>query len=259
MISFNTLGCNGYLGNQMFQYAALRGIANHKGYEYSIPSIETLSQRPFGFDLIRCFNILPTQTNQNYSWINERTFEFDQYLFDNCPDNVDIVGYFQSEKYFKHIEDDIRKEFTFDFEIMKTSLEYMKNKFEDSEIISIHVRRGDYVNDPNFDCLSVDYYYDGLNLLPDIPVLISTNDIEWCKKNFKNEKFIISTFEDACIDLCLMSLCSYHIIANSSYSWWGSWLAKSKKTISPKKWFSPTGNLSNHNTEDLYLPNWIVY
>ena len=89
----------------MFQYAALKGIANHKGYEYSIPGIDILSQRPFGFDIIRCFNISSTQSNQNYSWINERTFEFDSYFFDNCPDNVDIVGYFQSEKYFKHIED----------------------------------------------------------------------------------------------------------------------------------------------------------
>jgi hypothetical protein len=55
-----------------------------------------------------------------------------------------------------------------------------------------------------------------------------------------------------------MSLCNYHIIANSSFSWWGSWLANSKQTIAPKKWFSPNGSLLNWNTKDLYLPNWIT-
>jgi hypothetical protein len=53
-----------------------------------------------------------------------------------------------------------------------------------------------------------------------------------------------------------MSLCDYHIICNSSFSWWGSWLAKSKKTVAPKNWFG--GDCINHNTEDLYLKNWIV-
>ena len=258
MISFNTLGCNGYLGNQMFQYSALRGISSHKGYEHSIPDIDVLINRPFGSDIIRCFNVTPTKSNQNYSWIKERTFEFDKYFFDECPDNVDIVGYFQSEKYFKHIEDDIRKEFSFHSEILKTSIEYKKNKFANSEIISLHIRRGDYTTDPNFDCLPLDYYYEGLKLLPEIPVLVITNDQEWCRKKFDSKKFIVSPFKDACIDLCLMSLSNYHIIANSSFSWWGSWLANSKKTIAPKNWFSSNGNLSHNNTKDLYLPNWIV-
>ena len=258
MISFNTLGCNGYLGNQMFQYASLRGIANYRGYEYSIPDCDILTDRPFGSDIIRCFNISPTKSNENYSWIRERTFEFDQEFFDNCPDNVDIVGYFQSEKYFKHIESDIRKEFTFDTQILKTSIEYKKNKFGDSEIISLHIRRGDYINDPNFDCLSIDYYCESLKLMPEVPVLVITNDKEWCQEKFNNERFITSPFEDACIDLCLMSLSDYHIIANSSFSWWGSWLGKSKKTIAPWNWFSSNGNLSNNNTKDLYLPNWIL-
>ena len=94
--------------------------------------------------------------------------------------------------------------------------------------------------------------------MPEVPVLVITNDKEWCQEKFNNERFITSPFEDACIDLCLMSLSDYHIIANSSFSWWGSWLGKSKKTIAPWNWFSSNGNLSNNNTKDLYLPNWIL-
>ena len=258
MISFNTLGCNGYLGNQMFQYATLKGIAKHKGYEYSIPKFDILTQRPFGSDIIKCFNILETQENQNYSWIDEKKFEFDQEFFDDCPDNIDICGYFQTEKYFKHIEDEIRKEYTFDNEIYQRSLEYKKNKFFNCEVISIHVRRGDYITDPNFDCLSLDYYHEALKLLPNLPILVITNDFKWCQENFIEDRFIISPFDDPCIDLCLMTLCKYHVIANSSFSWWGSWLAKSKKTIAPKNWFSPNGKLSNNNTKDLYLKEWIL-
>jgi hypothetical protein len=87
-------------------------------------------------------------------------------------------------------------------------------------------------------------------------VIVFSDDPEWCKNVFKKDPFIISTFEDPFFDLCLMSLCDYHIIANSSFSWWGSWLANSKQTIAPKKWFA--GEFLNWNTRDLYLPNWII-
>ena len=79
-----------------------------------------------------------------------------------------------------------------------------------SEIVSLHIRRGDYINDPNFDCLSIDYYYKTLKLMPEVPVLVITNDKEWCQEKFNGERFIVSPFKDACIDLCLMSLSDYH-------------------------------------------------
>jgi hypothetical protein len=87
-------------------------------------------------------------------------------------------------------------------------------------------------------------------------VIVFSDDPEWCKKQFSQNSFIISPFEDPFFDLCLMTLCDYHIIANSSFSWWGSWLANSKQTIAPKKWFC--GEFSNLNTADLYLSSWII-
>jgi hypothetical protein len=131
-----------------------------------------------------------------------------------------------------------------------------KTKFIGTKIISLHIRRGDYISDPSFECLSLDYYWNALKLLPNFPVIVFSDDPEWCKNVFKKDQFIISPFEDPFSDLCLMSLCDYHIIANSTFSWWGSWLAKSKQTIAPHNWFS--GEFANWNTRDLYLPNWIV-
>lgn len=247
MISFNNIGYMGRLGNQMFQYAALKGIAKHKGYWYSIPSNTSLSE---------CFQIPQTLSNQNYQSVNEERFEFDEKFFNSCPDNVDIVGYFQSEKYFKHIEKEIRQDFTFHDIIYNTCTHYRSNIFSNEELISLHIRRTDYLTDSNFVCLSLDYYINALKLLPNLHVMIFSDDTDWCKEHFTEDRFTISLSNNPHIDLCLMTMCDYHIISNSSFSWWGSWLAKSKKTIAPQKWF--TGNFFDWNTQDLYLSDWIV-
>lgn len=247
MISFNNLGHMGRLGNQMFQYSALKGVASYKGYWYSIPKNTSLTE---------CFKIPETLSNKNQETLFIEQYEFDLNFFNNCPDDIDIAGYFQSEKYFKHIEKEIRKDFTFYDRISKVCNHYRNNTFPNQEVISLHIRRTDYLTDSNFEKLSLDYYYNALELLPDTSVMIFSDDPGWCREKFNGEQFTVSLSNNSYIDLCLMTLCDYHIIANSSFSWWGSWLAKSKKTIAPKKWFC--GDFSNWNTKDLYLPNWII-
>jgi hypothetical protein len=133
---------------------------------------------------------------------------------------------------------------------------YRSSIFSNTELISLHIRRTDYLTDSNFDCLSLDYYNSALKLLPNLPVMIFSDDPNWCKEHFTDDRFTISLSNNPHIDLCLMTICDYHIISNSSFSWWGSWLAKSKKTIAPQKWFS--GEFENYNTKDLYLPGWIL-
>ena len=166
------------------------------------------------------------------------------------------VGFFQSEKYFKHIEHEIRKDFTFHDRISSICNHYMKSVYSGTEVISLHVRRSDYLTNCNFFNLTLDYYFDALKKLPCLPVIVFSDDLEWCQEIFKEKRFNVSLSKNSFIDLCLMSLCDYHIIANSSFSWWGSWLANSKQTIAPSKWFSE--DFSSWDTKDLYLPNWIV-
>lgn len=263
MISLNTLGNKGRLGNQMFQYAALKGIARHHGYEFCIPFVGmfgTNDERVKASDvnLYDFPNIVDNIIQDtNYQTREESSFRFDSDLFYGCKDNTNLSGYFQTEKYFKHIEDEIRNDFTFNKFVDKMTESYLQGLYGDSELISLHIRRSDYVTDSNFHVLDLNYYQNALEILnSNLPVIVLSDDPEWCEKQFffKDERFKISKSNNTLVDLCLMSKCHYHIIANSSYSWWGAWLAKSEKVIAPKKWFS--GSLSNWDTKDLYCPEW---
>ena len=116
MLSFNHLGNLGRLANQMFQYASLKGIATNRGYEFSIPPREVFGQQDSNVKnsdviLYDVFNIENTNRIKlvENPVLQERYHTFDRELFVNCPDNVDLFGYYQTEKYFKHIEDEIRE------------------------------------------------------------------------------------------------------------------------------------------------------
>lgn len=246
-LTFNSLGNLGQLGNQMFQYAALRGISYENGYDYFIPNNN--------LEFYKIFKIPIKFGEFNYSVIEQSGFEFDNFLYYNCPDNMDLYGYFQSEKYFKNVENIIKNEYVFDENIYKLCHHYLKT-YGGDELISLHVRRGDYLKEINFVNLPTSYYFSAINLLPKRKILVFSDDIEWCKTQFNTSEFVFIETNNKVIDLCLMTMCHYHIIANSSFSWWGSWLSKSKQTISPSKWFQ--NNYSDWNTKDLYLPNWVI-
>ena len=263
MISLNNLGNLGRLANQMFQYAAIKGIAANREFEFCLPPREVFGIKDpmvknSDTNLYDCFLLSPfnKQISNNQTYV-EQTFAFDENLFNNCPDNLDLIGYFQTEKYFKHIEDEIRKDFTFSSDVLNPSKEQFESVFGDSEVISLHVRRGDYVGHSAHPVQSIEYYEQALSRFDsDIPVLVFSDDPDWCMNTFTDDRFSVSQTGDTRIDLCLMSMCDYHIIANSSYSWWGSWLAKSKKTIAPSNWFS--GELSHKDTKDIYCEGWEI-
>jgi hypothetical protein len=260
MIGFNYLGNLGHLGNQMFQYAALKGIADNNNYEFCIPDRQIFgSQYKLKSSLFECFDISTNFGLISGSVIDEQHFHFNKNLFEQCPDNISLNGYFQSEKYFKNIESQIRKEFQFIPKILDPSKNYFDDNFAGSEVISIHFRRGDYILDDNHPVQNLSFYLESLSYFDDnLPVLIFSDDPEWCKSQeiFSSDRFFVSETKNCYIDLCLMTLCDYHIIANSSYSWWGSWLSKSKKTIAPKNWFA--GSCINYITEDIYCSDWII-
>jgi len=264
MISFNNIGNLGRLANQMFQYASLKGIAKNNQYEYCIPSKESfglkdLNVKNSDVTIHDCFDLSNVKQDIVTSPIvQESGFHFDENIFNNCPDNVDLLGYFQSEKYFKHIESEIRQDFSFKKELLEICNSFIKENFASTDVISLHIRRGDYVYNPNHPVQSLEYYQKALSGLPDLPVIVFSDDHDWCKeqKLFSSDRFAISEGNTTDTDLCLMSLCKYHVIANSSFSWWGAWLANSEKVIAPQNWFG--GNCSGNNTKDLYLPHWEI-
>jgi hypothetical protein len=256
----NHLGNNGRLANQMFQYAFLKSMAIKHDADFVIPPSEIFGKHYYlnvFSSMDDCFNLQCDRALTNYPTIQERFFHYDERLFEEPPNiNVNYYGFFQTEKYFKHIEDDVRKDFTFKDEILEPCSEFMS---DNKEVIALHIRRSDYLSNSNHPVQGLDYYEKALEKFEDtIPVIIFSDDVDWCKeqKLFESDRFMISETNDTYQDLCLMSLCTHHIISNSSYSWWGSWLAKSKKTVAPQNWFS--GDNINHNTKDLYLSDWII-
>lgn len=265
MISNDDIGNLGRLGNQMFQYAALRGLAAKHNYEYCLPPKKYVGLKDpncanSDTNIFECFQIKEVErTITNFPRYVEQSFELDKNLWENCPDQINIWGYFQTEKYFKHIEEDIRKDFTFIKEISEPCDEFFDSNFGGQNVLSVHIRRGDYLKYPNHPTQSNSYYEDGINLFDkEIPVLVFSDDIEWCKKQkiFNGDRFLFSENNNTAVDLYLQTKCKYHIISNSSFSWWGSWLAKSQKTVAPKIWFAGTDTYKN--LSDLYLKDWIV-
>ena len=276
MIGFNALGYLGRLGNRMFQYASLKGIARNRKYEYCFPSVgsgaewknveqyyQEINEGKVGHILLQPFTMEGnSQLNLQYidksrPVLQEKTFAFDEELFNTCPDWVDIRGFFQTEKYFKHIRDEIKKDFTFRDEIINPCKE-MVSGIDDP--ISLHIRRTDYITNSNHSTLELDYYESALsNFDSDATILVFSDDPDWCNQQelFSDDRFMIAEGNSGYVDMCLMSLCSGHIIANSSFSWWGAWLSDSKQVIAPSQWFTGSNN-DNIDTKDIYCDGWKV-
>ena len=120
--------------------------------------------------------------------------------------------------------------------------------------MSVHVRRGDYLKLSHiYRILNEDYYNTALKKFEHhTPVFIS-DDIDWCKNTFSDlDNAVFVENETQFVDMCVMTMCNAHIIANSSFSWWGAWLGGGK-TIAPKNWFTENGP---PNWEDIYCDEW---
>ena len=266
MIGFNHLGRLGRIGNQMFQYAALRGIAKKQGVNYCIPlhndAVDDGLGNPNRTELFDCFT-METVSSLNVQMIDpsrpiisEGTFHFNGAMFDNQFDWVTLYGFFQSEKYFKHVEETIRKDFTFKDEI-REPCEDMMESIGGERVVGLHIRRTDYLTNPNHHFIGMEYYEKALTHFPDdVQVIVFSDDPQWCMEQelFADERFMVSESENGYVDQCLMSMCSDFVIANSSFSWWAAWLGNRGKVIAPKQWFPS----NDKNTEDVYCEGWEV-
>ena len=277
MIGYNKLGSNGRLGNQMFQYAALRGIANNRGYDFIVPPKDYNHTSNYG--LFDCFKM--TSAN-NFGFINgptllERKHSFDEDIFINCPDNINLEGFFQTQKYFQNISHSIREDFTFIDEYFQPCKEFI-DQFNVPPIF-LHIRRGDALTREQYHPVHpISYYQSALNEFSEnIPVMVLSDDVEWCKQQeiFNSDRFYFNENQDKYpyksmdglgkmqnslvpyIDLCLMSLCKGAIIANSSLSWWGAWLQNDEKTVvAPMPWFGES--LSDLDVTDIIPSDWVI-
>jgi hypothetical protein len=275
MITNPHIGNYGRLGNQMFQLATLIGIAKKNGTEVVIPNDQTGHLTDFstgqgisyGLELPSLFELhgvrqVPSNELTIERYYNERSFTFDEKIFDE-PDNTAFVGYFQSEKYFKHARHEVLSAFWFKQDVVEeASNEIDKiNPDPNKEIVAIHVRRGDYLGNQGNHCvLPIEYYDDTIQTFfydKEYDFWIFSDDPDWCAENFDGGT-IINT-QNPYVDLCLMSMCNHNVIANSSFSWWGAWLnpRHSKIVVAPSLWFGPY-LAGIHSTIDLIPESWFV-
>ena len=264
-VAFNYLGKLGQLGNQMFQFAATLGVARYTGVTYSIPNHDEVIVDALGnklrIELFDCFDIKPENTGilKTDYVVAEKGFEFDPSILSSSREvDYTLHGFFQTEKYFKHCARELREQFSFKKYIVDECNDIIEECFDNP--IALHIRRGDFlINSGNHYNQSLDYYEKALSKFDsERQVVIFSDDPQWCveQKLFESDRFIVSSGNDPYIDLYLMSQCDDFIIANSTFSWWGAWLANKGKVIAPKKWFGP--NNSHLNTKDLYPEHWEI-
>jgi len=244
----------GRLGNQLFFVAATIGIATKNNTSYGFTSQLGHS----GQDYRKIFKLELPLTN----YIPDRKYYQKGFEYEDINvKEADLIGYFQTEKFFDHCVPLIKKQ----FEIKDEFIELVTEKYPSiKSSISIHIRRGDYLNQPNHHPVLPESYYN--SILEEVSdnydnVYVFTDDKIWAKEKFTTDKFIIPDFEydDDLLSFVLLCQSKDFVISNSSYSWWAAWLSDNldKKVYCPTndRWFGPS--YSNLDTKDLLPDNWI--
>lgn len=284
----------GGLGNQLFQYAAGKALSVKHNVPLKIDTTfftsklkESVTKRDFELNLFQVNANIASQEEVDvfakqslFQKIANRFLSpsFSKYYyaeekrqssvsdFSKYYNNTYLDGYWQSELYFKNIRQELLKEFVIKKDIPE-NCNVAIQKITNSNSVSIHIRRGDYVSNSSastiYHSLELDYYYNALDLISSrkggVSIFVFSDDVKWVKENFKplQDYMLIdfNTGENSVFDMYLMSLCKHNIIANSSFSWWGAWLNQNqdKMVIAPKKWYKT----SEHNSINLIPDSWI--
>jgi hypothetical protein len=241
----------GRLGNNMFQIAAAIGYAKKYNVQYGIPDRHHESRVAEFFPKVPKFSgRYSTVWREHQKQWDEGSAWFNYHDIPYFPDGVQLFGFFQSRKYFEHCQDEVRAAF---------DLKYVDG-YED--YVSIHVRRGDYVQHAgSFPPINRDYIDKAMAYLEGKRFLVFSDDITWCKENiFGDVEF--SEGRNEYQDLCLMASCGHHIIANSSFSWWAAQLGKNpdRIVITPSNkrgnWFGMESGVKS-DCPDLLPDEWI--
>ncbi len=283
----------GGLGNQMFQYANGRALSLDRSVPLKLDTQDFEGyQLHNGFELDRIFDIqtqIATEADiktvlgwRSHSLIRQRLFRKQLELLrgarlfvdtqfttwshiSEVPDDCYLMGNWQTEMYFKHVEDSIRSDFSFKSPLDGRNKE-LADQINSSVAISLHVRRGDIAANPAslafHGLCSLDYYRRAVSYLTERVTqpefYIFSDDMPWVKENMHLPHpchyIDHNKGAESYNDMHLMSLCRHHIIANSSFSWWGAWLnpCKEKIVIAPEQWF-----LAEFDSSNIVPSDWI--
>lgn len=279
----------GGLGNQLFQYATARALALRNGgaVRLDVSGFEAYGLRryeldayPIGATLASAQDLAAFETQSPPAGIlgrvmrklrppariyREPHFHYDpQLASQELPIYLD--GYWQSERYFVEAADQLRRDLT-PREPLDPDNAALADQIDAAEAVSLHVRRGDYVSNAHTNAYhgvcSLDYYRAAIALMRqrvDTPhFFVFSDDHDWTRENLRIDgptTYVTANPADRGFrDMQLMARCRHHVIANSSFSWWGAWLNPSphKIVVAPKGWFASQDN----DTRDLLPTGWI--
>ena len=265
----------GGLGNQMFQYATGRAIArrrrtvvrldttffaNQVKREFMLPFFRGQIVEAGHREIRKIVQASPVPTTlvkrvaRRFGlWdapkvFSEAGFSFDSEIM-NAPRSCYLDGYWQSYRYFQDCQTLIRREFQ-PRHPLSDRAHAVASEIENVNALSLHLRRGDYAHDPTIRAVHglcpLEYYHHAIRRMKDqhdsLRAFVFSDEPEWAKANFSCDlplRFVDDDRIEDAESLMLMTRCRHHVIANSSYSWWGAWLSpyKDKTVIAPKKWF----------------------
>jgi hypothetical protein len=279
----------GGLGNQLFQYSLGRCLAEKTGTRLKLDTsaFSDYRLRPYALHHFRTQADVLTASElrqlgiaepakgilgvwrqlrgSSIPVVSEPSFEFDPTILD-IRGPCYLKGYWQSPKYFASVESLIRRELTVSSPLDGQN-EAVGNRIRASLAVAVHVRRGDYVTSAETNryhgSCSAEYYYAAEEILRrrvgQLSLFVFSDDPQWAKENmrFSSPNFVVShnSLEHGHEDLRLMTMCQHHVIANSTFSWWGAWLCVNpgKIVVAPRNWFRDAG----HSTADLIPEDWI--
>lgn len=271
----------GGLGNQLFQYALYKELQYLGKEVYADLSIFEREEEIREFELgklgIKVTVADPklvkkmcpsgqdifTKIIKNTICRKHFTKEKNSYIFDSSflkCDNQYLIGYWQTEKYFQDVKVQLRKEINFlPLEDEKNTM--ILDKIHSTNAVSVHMRFGDYVNNSIYDNICTDRYYSTAieemkRIHEDAVFYVISDDIERAKVVLDNDTYEYIDWNggnNCYYDMKLISQCRHNIIANSSFSWWGTWLNdnKAKTVIAPSIW------LNGVITDDIEMASWI--
>ncbi len=265
---------SGGLGNQMFQYAFLRRLvrdghgaypyfgkirrsADHNGYELERVFGIGLSAGAHRLDAAMSLPVAGTVVRhalfpRKYRERGISDYGANAAFLADAPGCTRYVGYWQSELFFRGVEHEVRRTFRFRDDRLNGRSRALARALEGSrDTVSLHVRRGDYLaTDGHISAFggicTPEYYRAALSELSreagPLRVYVFTDDAHWCRKNFPADFTVVdwNTGADSWQDMCLMSRCRHHVMANSSFSWWGAWLddRPGSRVVAPRRWIN---------------------
>ncbi len=264
------------LGNQLFQYATAKKLATDKKQKIYI------DHSFFGFRQKRYFlNHFNLQFKTSFTlWHlllkkvgirKKRAVDYSKnikfgYSHQYNPEinnftNVYLYGLFQSYLFFYDIRDILRKEITPKYKLKSIRYKYFYKQICESNSVAIHIRRGDYIGNKKLEVCNMKYFINAIKYIKEkinVPTFfIFSNDIKFCKGNFKGKEYIIVDGNSNQIileDFILMKSCKHHIISNSTFSWWPAFLAENNIVTVPYKW----DNDNQIPITEKYLPEWKI-